>query len=416
LEFGIEKTAQEVKMDSADIVVVGGGLVGLAFACALKDSGLRVTLIEGQHAPSSSEHPNEVLVPETAAQLVSGYSPRVSAINMKSRAFLSRIGGWPLDSERYADYDEMAVWDTQGTAAIRFSAAEVQQDCLGTIIENASIISQLYSTALLLENVDLIFGVALESIQKSDDGYLVRLNNGREIQCQLLVGADGGQSRVRELADLRSVDWSYHQSAVVTTVEIDRPHGNTARQWFTAQGPLAFLPLANPNYCSIVWSSTEAERILALDNKTFCDQLSQIVGKQAGSVVSCDQRFSFPLTQRHAVQYARENLVLIGDAAHTIHPLAGQGVNLGFADAQTLAQTLHQCRFESLSPGDLTLLKRFENRRKPENILMAAVMEGFKRLFGSDDPGIRWLRNTGLRMVNSTGALKTMAAKLATGA
>lgn len=402
-------------MDSADVVVIGGGLVGLAFACALKNSGLQVVLVEGQHAPGSSKQPDDVLAPASAAHLDSGFSPRVSAINLKSRAFLARIGGWPQDSARHAEYSEMAVWDTQGTAAIRFSAQEVQQDCLGTIIENASVISQLYRTALGIENLDLIFDVALESIQKSDDGYTVRLNNGREIQCKLLVGADGGQSRVKELAGLRSVDWSYHQSAVVTTVEIDRPHDNIARQWFTAQGPLAFLPLANPNYCSIVWSSTDAEQLMAMDNRAFCDRLSQVVEKQAGSVVACDQRFSFPLTQRHAVQYAQENLVLIGDAAHTIHPLAGQGVNLGFADAQTLAQTLHQCRFESLSPGDLSVLKRFENRRKPENMLMAAVMEGFKRLFGSDDPAIRWLRNTGLRMVNSTGVLKTMAAKLATG-
>ena len=202
----------------------------------------------------------------------------------------------------------------------------------------------------------------------------------------------------------------------MTTVELDQPHDNIARQWFTASGPLALLPLNQPNYCSVVWSSTEPDQILALDAQAFCDQLTRITGKQTQAVLACDKRFSFPLTQRHAVQYTRDGLALIGDAAHTIHPLAGQGVNLGFADAQTLAQTLHQCRLEGQNPGDLKVLKRYENRRKPENMLMAAVMEGFKRLFGSDDPGVRWLRNSGLRLVNGARPLKTMAAKLAAGA
>jgi len=402
-------------MESSDVVIIGGGLVGLAFACALKGSGLQLTLIESQPTPTPLPEP-KLPAKREGARLASGVSPRVSAINRKSRSFLSRIGGWPNSAGCMADYEGMVVWDTQGTASISFSASEIKQDCLGTIVENAAIVSQLYETADGLDNLELLFEAELESIEKSDGGYLVRLKGGREIQSGLVVGADGGQSRVKKLAGLKSVDWSYHQTAVVTTVETEQPHDGNARQWFTSQGPLAFLPLANKNYCSIVWSSTEHEQILELNEQAFCDQLTRVTGKQTGAVMACDKRFSFPLTQRHAVQYTRENLALIGDAAHTIHPLAGQGVNLGFSDAETLAQTLHQCRVEGQNPGDLQVLKRYENRRKPENMLMAAVMEGFKRLFGSDEPGVRWLRNSGLRLVNGTGVLKTMVAKLAAGA
>jgi len=413
-------------MSSSDVVVIGGGLVGLALVCALRDSGLGVTLIERQSAPTASvvslaqesDEANMALdaTPQrTGAQLISGISPRVSALNKKSRAFLSRIGGWPKSDDRMSDYLQMAVWDAQGTGSISFTAADIQQDCLGTIVENAAVVTQLYASASDIDNLELIFDMTLKSIEKSTNGYSICLSDGREIDCELLVGADGGQSRVKKLAGLSSIDWSYHQSAVVTTVEVEKPHGKIARQWFTDQGPLAFLPLANPNLCSIVWSSKNADQLLELDEQGFCDQLSQVSAKEFGSVLACDKRFSFPLTQRHAVQYAKENLVLIGDAAHTIHPLAGQGVNLGFADAQTLAQILSQCRFESRSPGDLKILKQYENRRKPENLLMAAVMEGFKHLFGSEDPGVRWLRNASLRLVDTTDVLKTMVAKLAAG-
>ena len=410
-------------MDNSDVVIIGGGLVGLAFACALKGSGLQVTLIESQSAPRASDELSSDAAQTAShrsnrdgAQLISGVSPRVSAINGKSRRFLSQIGGWPDDAGCKADYTGMAVWDTQGTASINFSASEIQQDCLGTIVENAAIVATLYDSAMVLDNLKLMYETELESVDSTEAGYAIRLKDGQEIQSRLLVGADGGQSRVKQLAGLKSIDWSYHQTAVVTTVELDQPHDNIARQWFTASGPLALLPLNQPNYCSVVWSSTEPDQILALDAQAFCDQLTRITGKQTQAVLACDKRFSFPLTQRHAVQYTRDGLALIGDAAHTIHPLAGQGVNLGFADAQTLAQTLHQCRLEGQNPGDLKVLKRYENRRKPENMLMAAVMEGFKRLFGSDDPGVRWLRNGGLRLVNGAGPLKTMAAKLAAGA
>ncbi len=410
-------------MDNSDVAIIGGGLVGLAFACALGESGLKVTLIESQSAPCAAEKPpldtSKMPVGQSkkeGANLASGVSPRVSAINGKSRRFLSQIGGWPDDTGCKADYAGMAVWDTQGTASIDFSASEIKQDCLGTIVENTAIIASLYQSAMVLDNLELLFETALESVEKVESGHKIRLNDGRKIQTSLLVGADGGQSRVKQLAGFKSVDWSYHQTAIVTTVETERPHDNIARQWFTPNGPVALLPLSAPSYCSIVWSSTDPEQILGLDAQGFCDQLTRTTGKQTGTVMATDKRFSFPLTQRHAVQYTREGLALIGDAAHTIHPLAGQGVNLGFADAQSLAQTLHQCRLEGLNPGDLKVLKRYENRRKPENMLMAAVMEGFKRLFGSDDPGMRWLRNSGLRLVNGARPLKTMAAKLAAGA
>ena len=417
-----------------DVLVVGGGLVGLTLVNALKGSRLSVALIDSQPAPREP-----ATSPEAAEQakasvvagftLNSGVSPRVSAINLASENLLKRLGAWPAASAQLQPYTGMRVWDSRGTASIEFDATMTPSDHLGTLVENAALTHALYQQALHKQALDpqtkqppahgeitLGYGLGLDTLEATDDGYRATLADGTKIQARLLVGADGGASVVRQLTNLKTTEWSYEQQALVTTVETAADHQGVARQCFTPIGPLALLPLANPRWCSIVWSSDEAEALMALDDEQMCRRLTRASEAVLGDVLAVDRRQVYPLHQRHALRYVKPGLALIGDAAHTIHPLAGQGANLGLADAQALAKELQQCRFDGGSPGDVDRLRRYQRTRQPSNLLMTAVMEGFKRLFNSSDPGINWLRNMGMSMLNKQGTFKAMVARLASGA
>jgi 2-octaprenylphenol hydroxylase len=316
----------------------------------------------------------------------------------------------------------MRVWDSRGTASIEFDAAMTSFDHLGTLVENAALTRALYQQALAGKTaqqhaeISLGFGLGLDSLDVVDDGYLAVLTDGTKVQTRLLVGADGGASAVRQLTNLKITEWSYAQQAMVTTIKTEHDHQGIARQCFTPIGPLALLPLANPHWCSLVWSSDEASALMALDDEQMCRRLTLASEAVLGEVLAVDRRQVYPLQQRHALRYVKPGLALIGDAAHTIHPLAGQGANLGLADAQALARELQQCRFDGGSPGDINRLRRYQRSRQPANLLMTAVMEGFKRLFNSSDPGVNWLRNMGMSMLNKQGTFKAMVARLASGA
>jgi 2-octaprenylphenol hydroxylase len=410
-----------------DVLVVGGGLVGLTLVNALKGSRLSVTLIDSQPAPLG---PVTLLEPVEQAEasvfagftLNSGVSPRVSAINLASENLLKRLGAWPAASEQLQPYTGMRVWDSRGTASIEFDTSMIPSDHLGTLVENAALTHALYQRALDSQveqppgEVTLGYGLGLDTLEATDDGYRATLADGTKIWARLLVGADGGASVVRQLTGLKTTEWSYEQQALVTTIETEADHQGVARQCFTPIGPLALLPLANSRWCSIVWSSDEAESLMALNDEQMCRRLTRASEAVLGDVLAVDRRQVYPLHQRHALRYVKPGLALIGDAAHTIHPLAGQGANLGLADAQALAKELQQCRFDGGSPGDIDRLSRYQRTRRPANVLMTAVMEGFKRVFTSSDPGINWLRNMGMSMLNKQGTLKAMVARLASGA
>jgi 2-octaprenylphenol hydroxylase len=410
-----------------DVLVVGGGLVGLTLVNALKGSRLRVALIDS-HPPPLGAASLDAPVEQTESSVVdsftlnSGVSPRVSAINLASETLLKRLGAWPTASEQRQAYTSMRVWDSRGTASIQFDAAMTPSDHLGTLVENAALTQALYQQALCFKTeaqhteISLGYGLGLETLEAVEDGYLAVLTDGTRVRTRLLVGADGGASAVRQLTNLKITEWSYAQQAVVTTIQTEHNHEGIARQCFTPIGPLALLPLANPHWCSVVWSSDEASTLMALDDEQMCRRLTVASESVLGEVLAVDRRQVYPLQQRHALRYVKPSLALIGDAAHTIHPLAGQGANLGLADAQALARELQQCRFDGGSPGDISRLRRYERSRQPANVLMTAVMEGFKRLFNSSDPGVNWLRNTGMSMLNKQGTFKAMVARLASGA
>lgn len=392
----------------ADLIIVGAGMVGSALALALKDSGLDILLIDGS--------PLSVKPFDAEA----AFEPRVSALSAASQRILDRLGAWPgVVARRASPYGEMQVWDGTGTGAIHFSAASVHADVLGHIVENR-VVQDALLEPLHDSGIGLMPNARLEHLRHSGDDWLLTLVDGRQLRAPLVIAADGANSAVRRLAGCATREWDYLHHAIVTSVRCEQPHRRTAWQRFTDDGPLAFLPLdrqGDEHWCSIVWSVTpeEAERLMALDDEAFCSALGEAFEHRLGRVENSDPRLCIPLRQRHAKRYVEPGLALIGDAAHTIHPLAGQGVNLGFLDAAVLAEVLLHAHARGECLADEKVLSRFERRRMPYNLGMMAAMEGFERLFQADPLPLRWLRNAGLRWVNQQPEAKALFVRQALG-
>lgn len=396
-----------------DVLIVGGGLVGLALARSLAGSKLSLMLVDAAPEPSA----NESTVPRVeGACLYSGIDPRVSAISPGSSALLKRLDAWPSEEE-VCPFTHMLVWDGRGSGRIEFDAATINEPALGYIAQNRSLVTALAAGARQQENLELVWGARIEQIGKDPEGYRVVLADGRAVTCDLLAGADGGNSSVREACGIRTLNWQYDQKALVTTIKTELPHGQVARQCFTSVGSLALLPIAgnSERFCSIVWSSADAANLKALREQDLCDRLTAASERVLGDVLAVDQRFVFPLRQQHAYRYVEPHLALLGDAAHTIHPLAGQGANMGLADAVALACALNDGYYRDQSPGDVRLLKTYERARLPRNLAMGAVMEAFKQLYTPSHPAINWARNAGTRFVDRTPLLKGFLARIATG-
>lgn len=391
----------------ADLLIVGAGMVGSALALALQGSGLNIVVVDG--GPLS-------IKPFDSQAM---FEPRVSALSTASQRILQRLGAWEgIAGRRTSPYGDMQVWDGSGTGQIHFSAASVHAEVLGHIVEN-----RVVQDALLERlhdcDIGLLANARLEQMRRSGDDWLLTLADGRLLRSPLVIAADGANSAVRRLTGTQTREWDYLHHAIVTSVRTSRTHRKTAWQRFTDNGPLAFLPLQreDEHWCSIVWSVTpqEAERLTVLDDETFCRELEQAFEGRLGNVLSADPRVCVPLRQRHAKRYVAQGLALIGDAAHTIHPLAGQGVNLGFLDAAVLAEVLLNANERGERLADVRVLSRYERRRMPHNLALMAAMEGFERLFQADQLPLRWLRNTGLKMVNQLPEAKATFVRQALG-
>ena len=392
----------------ADLIIVGAGMVGSALALALKDSGLNILLLDGGSMavrPFSGE---------------ASFEPRVSALSMASQRLLERLQVWPgVQARRASPYAQMQVWDGSGTGSIHFSAASVHAESLGHIVENR-VVQDALLEALFDSEVGLLPNARLEQLRRDGDDWLLQLVDGRQLRTPLLVAADGANSSVRQMAGCATREWDYLHHAIVTSVRCADAHQATAWQRFTDDGPLAFLPLRrgeDEHWCSIVWSTVpeEARRLMALDDQAFRQALGKAFEWRLGEILEVDPRLCIPLRQRHAKRYIQPGLALIGDAAHTIHPLAGQGVNLGFLDAATLAEVLlHALRRGEALASEKTL-SRFERRRMPHNLAMMAAMEGFQRLFQADPLSVRWLRNSGLNLVDGLAEAKALFVRQALG-
>ena len=392
----------------ADLIIVGAGMVGSALALALREQGLEILLIDG--GPLSV----------TPFDKSAAFEPRVSALSVASQRVLERLGVWDgVVARRSSPYRDMQVWDGSGTGQIHFSAASVHAEVLGHIVENR-VVQDALLERLHDSDIGLLANGRLEQMRRSGDGWLLTLLDGRQLRAPLLVAADGANSAVRRLAGCATREWDYLHHAIVTSVRCARPHQATAWQRFTDDGPLAFLPLDGPageHWCSIVWSitPTEAERVMALDDGAFCAALGKAFEWRLGEVLHADRRLCIPLRQRHAKRYVEDGLALIGDAAHSIHPLAGQGVNMGFLDAAVLADVLSHALARGERLADERVLSRYERKRMPHNLAMMAAMEGFERLFQADPLPVRWLRNAGLNWVDELPEAKALFVRQALG-
>ncbi|MDX9988361.1 UbiH/UbiF/VisC/COQ6 family ubiquinone biosynthesis hydroxylase [Thiothrix unzii] len=383
-----------------DIIIAGGGMVGSTLACLLGNAGKRVAVLEA-HAPA----------PFAATD---PYDLRVSAISRASQRALVNAGAWEgVVARRACAYEAMQVWDATGSGQIRFDAADLGEADLGHIVENRVIQCALLDAIQALDNVDLYCPDKLAAFEVGTDSVQVQLHSGTTLQAQLLVGADGAQSKVRQLAGISLATNDYGQKGLVCVVQTELSHQDTAWQRFMPSGPLAFLPLSDGS-SSIVWTlpADRADAMLLLSDADFCREVAQALDYRLGEVTAVGERAAFSLRGRHAEPYIQPRLALVGDAAHTIHPLAGQGVNLGIKDALGLAEQLLK---SSGDVGSVAVLRAYERARRGDNVLTQKAMEGFRLLFGNTLTPWKILRNTGLSLVNRLDFVKYQIAKQAMG-
>jgi 2-octaprenylphenol hydroxylase len=395
-------------VQTADIVIVGGGMVGVTAALALAASGLHIVLLENR------EFDPALIMEDVAGQLTAGYDPRVSALTCASQQLLTHVGAWPyMQQLRVSPYTDMDVWDGEGSGHIHFSSRELHELALGHIVENRVTVAALYAVAQQIDNLSVITGASVVQLSEPEsvaDGSsrVLTCKDGSQWRTKLVVAADGAMSKVRQLASIPMWEWDYGHHAIVTTVRTEKPHQDTAWQRFTDDGPLAFLPLDDPYCCSIVWSTSpdHAAALIELDDDAFCAALTRAFEGRLGDVLWADKRHLFPLRQRHAQYYVQAGLAVIGDAAHTIHPLAGQGVNLGLMDAAALAEQVLSAHARGEEIGNEAVLKRFQRQRQSANLQMSASMEAFKQLFGHQQPLLKLVRNMGMNTLNRLSPIK----------
>ncbi|MDJ0940434.1 MAG: FAD-dependent monooxygenase [Woeseiaceae bacterium] len=392
------------------VVIVGGGMTGLAAAARLARgahaAALRITLVDAAARPVFDARDDVHL--------------RVSAVSLGSASLLDCIGAWPIvEQERYCPYDHMRVWDAadvpDGPSTLRFDADEFATSHLGSIVENV-LVQHALLEVLRDTDVELRFSTRIESIVAADNGHRIELDDGNALQADLVIAADGGRSRVREALGIDVKSLAYDQAAFVTHVRPERPHAATAWQRFLPDGPLGLLPLADGRL-SIVWSTTneKARAALDADDAGLGAMLTAASDRVLGELVPAGERGSFPLLAQHANEYVRHGVALIGDAAHTIHPLAGQGANLGFADVGELANVIEAALAAGEYPADRPVLRRYERARRGENAVVMHAMTGLNRLFASDSQALGKLRRAGMQLFNASGPIRKRVVGVALG-
>ncbi|EOU2464586.1 FAD-dependent 2-octaprenylphenol hydroxylase [Vibrio navarrensis] len=390
-------------MQSVDIAIIGGGMVGLALAAAFKESELRVAVIEGR-------------VPET--QLGELPDVRVSALSRSSEIMLRKLGAWQgIIERRAAAYQSMEVWEQDSFAHINFDAASMAQDNLGHIVENRVIQLALLEQVEKMDNVTLLMPAQCHSMAVGESEVWLSLDNGQALTAKLVVGADGANSWVRQQQDIPLTHWDYGHTAIVANVRTMEAHDSVARQIFTPDGPLAFLPMSQGNMSSIVWSCEpdRAQALMALSDEQFNKALTSEFDVRLGLCEVVGERFAVPLKMRYARDFVRERVALVGDAAHTIHPLAGQGVNLGLLDAASLAQEVLALWRSGQDIGAQRNLRRYERWRKAEAAKMIAAMQGFRDLFAGQNPLKKLLRGVGMTVAGKLPGAKSEIMQYALG-
>lgn len=385
-------------MQQFDLIIVGGGLAGASLALALRNSRLRVALVENQPPR----------VPE-------GWDARVYAISPANAEFLESIGAWRhLDATRMAPIRTMQIY---GDAAGRldFSAYETGVPELGWILESSQMACEFWESAKRQSNLTLVCPARPESLEFRQDAAVLRLSNGATLSAKLLVGADGRDSWVREASGLKAINTPYGEKGVVANFSTEHAHCNTAFQWFREDGVLAYLPLPG-NRVSIVWSAPDAlaDELCSLASEAFCERVAEAGGFTLGKLDLLTAPAAFPLRLMRVPETIAPRLALVGDAAHGIHPLSGHGINLGFQDAMVLAgQLLATQPWHDI--GQERFLLRYQRARREETVLMQATTDSLRRLFKASSPGLRPMRNLGLSLGNRLPFVKNALVRYALG-
>ena len=390
-----------------DVAVVGGGIAGTTFAAILGNAGLRVALIERQ-PPATLEAPS--------------HDVRTTAITFGSRRVLESAGIWAGMAAEACPIKDIRVADNHSPLFVHFDSREVGDDPLGSILENHVIRRALHRRLAELPSVTQIVPAAVAAIDTAGPLALVRLEDGREIAAELVVGADGKDSFVRKAGGIGAVGWEYGQQAIVTIMGHERPHDNVAVENFMPAGPFATLPMNDTpdgvHRSSIVWSEWDetAPLYAQMAKAPFEAELRRRTGDWLGEVWEIGPRFVYPLRLRHAKHYAAPRVALIADAAHVIHPIAGQGLNLGMRDIELLAELVIARRRQGFDLGDPAMLRQYEAKRRPDNFAFSAATDLLERLFSNDIPPVRLARRLGLGAVNRLPPLRRFFMRRAMGA
>jgi 2-octaprenyl-6-methoxyphenol hydroxylase len=395
-------TETRIETISADVLIVGGGFVGLTLACALADNGLNPVVVENGK-------------PEDG--LAASFDGRASAIALTSRRLLHRIGVWGKLAQEAAPMLDIRVSEGGSRLFLHYDHREVGDEPFGHMLENRVLRRALILRARELPALTLLAPARLAHLDRGAAGVAARLVNGTRIEAPLVVAADGRGSLVREEAGIRVTRWTYRQTAIVTTVEHERPHGFVANEHFLPAGPFAILPLLPETRSSIVWTerSDIAPTIMALDEQGFTRELRRRFGDFLGDVRPVGPRFSYPLSLQYAATATARRLALVGDALHAMHPIAGQGLNMGLRDVAALFDALLEARAAGRDPGSSAVLNRYQRWRRFDNTLMLAMTDGLNRLFSNNIPPLRLARDLGLAAVHRAPPLKRLFMRHAMG-
>lgn len=387
-------------MLETDVLILGAGSAGLTCALLLASQcpELQIVVLEQGSAPVATASLTNSAAPSLS---------RVSALNLASQRVLSSIGVWQQLTAKPA-YQRMEVWEADSFARIQFDGSSAGINEIGAIVDNEELRQCLYQQVLQQGQIRCLFGVEPKQISAGERQNMVSLSDGQVVLSKLLIGADGANSRVREQLKLPLAFWDYDHHGLVATVQTSEPHGQCARQVFLPDGPLALLPLADPYQVSIVWSvpPSRAAELKALPAAAFNQQLTAASNSVLGLLTVQHERAAYPLKMRYASKWYRHNAVLVADAAHTIHPLAGQGMNLGLMDVAALAQLIAQKLNTGQTICDERLLRQYERWRKAEAQQMIALMEAFKRGFMLQHPLAKLVRAVGMAATDKLPLLK----------